>query len=370
MSDILIIGGGVIGLSIAYELAQAQRQVRLIDRGRVGREASWAGAGILPPAATRKDVPAWERLQAMSYGLHESLSRKLLNETGIDNGFRICGGIHLARKPGEAAALRADMLKLADDGVAVRELSGGEIVQLEPSMAAAVARGNIRAAFHLPDEAQIRNPRHLAALAAACRKLGVVIDENVSATDFEIVGDRVVGVATTAGRVLASDICLTAGAWSEALMRRLGLELSVYPVRGQMILYRCAQPPATHVIDEGPRYLVPRDDGRVLVGSTEEDVGFDKNTTDEGLAELSQFAREILPPLAEAKIEQTWAGLRPHGVDGFPYLGRAGGLANCYVAAGHYRSGLYTSPGTAVLMRQLICGETLASDIEQFRLDR
>jgi glycine oxidase len=137
-----------------------------------------------------------------------------------------------------------------------------------------------------------------------------------------------------------------------------------------MLLYRCAAPPLAHIVSEGPRYLVPRDDGHVLVGSTEEDVGFDKRTTEAALAELRDFAESLVPMLANAELVASWAGLRPHAVDGFPYIGRVPHLENCFLAAGHYRAGLSTSPGTALLLRQLIAGEPLAIDIAEFRLDR
>jgi glycine oxidase len=154
------------------------------------------------------------------------------------------------------------------------------------------------------------------------------------------------------------------------LAARLGLNLSVYPVRGQMVLYRCSRPLLTHIINEGPRYLVPRDDGHVLAGSTEEDVGFNKRTTAAAIDELQHFAVSLAPALADAEVVQSWAGLRPHAVDGFPYVGRVPHLSNAFVAAGHYRNGLATSTGTALLMRQLMCGQPLEIDIEQFRLDR
>jgi len=371
-SACLVIGGGVIGLSTAYELACRERSVRVIERGRLGREASWAGAGILPPPATRADVPAWRRLQAMSSALHAEWSDRLREETGIDNEYRRCGAVHIARRPGEVAALRAEMLDLAEDGVRIEEIDPRvDLRDLEPNLSHRLPdETQIRAAFHLPDEAQIRNPRHLQALAVACRKLGVVIDEQTSAGSFAIEGDRVVSVTTDAGEIAAESVVLAAGAWSETLLDALGLKLSVYPVRGQMILYRCEKPPVARIINEGPRYIVPRCDGRVLVGSTEEDVGFDRQTTDEGIGELRDFAERLLPPLANWPIENTWAGLRPHAVDGFPYIGRVPHLQNAFVAAGHYRAGLSTSTGTAVLLGQLIVGEALELDISEFRLQR
>jgi glycine oxidase len=137
-----------------------------------------------------------------------------------------------------------------------------------------------------------------------------------------------------------------------------------------MLLLRLPRPAFSHVINEGSRYLVPRDDGRVLVGSTEEEVGFDKRTTEEGLRELRQLACSLVPALSDASLEQSWAGLRPASFDGFPYLGRLPELVNAFVAAGHFRSGLYLSTGTAVVMRQLICSGESSIALDAFRVGR
>jgi glycine oxidase len=137
-----------------------------------------------------------------------------------------------------------------------------------------------------------------------------------------------------------------------------------------MLLYRCPLPPIRRIVNEGSRYIVPRDDGRVLVGSTEEEVGFDQHTTAEGLADLAGFARSLVPALADAPIERSWAGLRPAPLDGLPYLGPLPGLANAFVAAGHFRSGLFLSPATAVVMSQLLRGEAPSVDLAPFRVGR
>jgi glycine oxidase len=142
------------------------------------------------------------------------------------------------------------------------------------------------------------------------------------------------------------------------------------PVRGQIVLYRCHSPPFQRILNEGSRYLVPRDDGRVLVGSTEEEVGFDKSTTTEGLAELQRLACELVPALKSANVEHAWAGLRPASFDGFPYIGKIPGLENAFVASGHFRSGLQLSTGTARVMGQLIRGQQPVIDLRAFEVGR
>ena len=148
------------------------------------------------------------------------------------------------------------------------------------------------------------------------------------------------------------------------------MPIGIFPIRGQMVMFKCERPPITRIINDGPRYLVPRDDGRVLVGSTEEEVGFDKRTTDDALSELVDLARSLVPALREAPIEHTWAGLRPASFDGLPYLGPLPGLKNATIAAGHFRSGLYLSTATAVVLSQYLRGETPQIDLAPFRVGR
>ena len=153
-------------------------------------------------------------------------------------------------------------------------------------------------------------------------------------------------------------------------MARLAKPPAIVPVRGQIVLLAQQSPGIKRVINEGLRYLVPRDDGHVLVGSTEEDVGFDRTTTPDAIQALLDFAYSLVPALAEARVERSWAGLRPVSPDGRPYLGRIPGYDNAFLAAGHGRSGLQLSPGTALVMSRLILGQQLPIDLESFRVDR
>jgi glycine oxidase len=370
MPSCLIIGGGVVGLSLAYELARRTWQVTILDRGPLGREASWAGAGILPPANAATALHPLDRLRALSNDLHAVWAKRLLAETGIDNGYRRCGGLYLARTPGETAALAAMASTFAAEQIACRRLSMQEVMQLEPALERLASSGDLRAAYELPEECQLRNPRHLQALAAACRKLGVEIQENCEATELVHEGDRIKALRTNGGDVAADAFAITAGPWTERILAREQVTTGIFPMRGQMVLFRCPRAPFRHILNDGPRYLVPREDGYVLAGSTEEEAGFDKSTTAEAIAELAEFATNLVPALRNATIEQTWAGLRPASYDGFPYIGRLPGVENSFVAAGHFRSGLHLSPGTAVVLADLMSGATPAIDLTPFRVSR
>jgi glycine oxidase len=210
----------------------------------------------------------------------------------------------------------------------------------------------------------------LKALLVACAQRGVEVSPGVAAEEFRIEGGRITAVETTNGPLAAGQVCITSGAWAQTLLGRLGLTVRIKPVRGQMVLLDGPRPVLRRIVNDGPRYLVPRGDGRVLVGSTEEDAGFDKRTTADAVAGLLDFAVRLAPGLRSARFEQCWAGLRPATLDGLPYLGRLPNLDNAYVAAGHFRSGLQLSPGTAAVMSQLIQGLETTIDLAPFRVDR
>ena len=366
--DFGILGGGVIGLSLARELCNRGR-VLVVDRQNVGQEASWAGAGILPPASAKNAIHSREKLLALSFQLHEAWAAELMQESGIDNGFRKCGAIHLARTPGELASLNGQLLELQEDGIQVTPLTAELAVKRVPSLAA--IQHKILAAAWLPQEAQIRNPWHLQALKQSCINQGVQFLENQGHCQLRLQGSNVASVQTETGaEVSAKRFCVTAGAWTAELIAPLGIQISTVPVRGQMLLFKLPEPIFTPIIYEGTRYIVAREDGHVVVGSTLEEAGFDKSTSESGVKSLLNFANGIVPELNESNLVQSWAGLRPASFDGFPYMGAAPHLDNLWIATAHFRSGLLLSTGTAKLMSQILCHETPLFDLSPFRIDR
>lgn len=366
MSDVLIVGGGVIGLSLAYELAGQGASVRVIDAAQPGREASWAGAGILPPAPATSDDPL-AQLTALSNKLHRQWSQSLLAATGINNEYRRCGAVYLERDAETAARLNT-FARLATAGdVCCEALAAAALNRHEPALR---PRGEVHAAYLVPDECQIRNPRHLQALVAGCELRGVEIKADTPAEAFRSKGTRLTAVQTRAGDLAADQVCITSGSWTAPLVRNLGVSPAIKPIRGQMVLFKTPQPLLSRIINEGSRYLVPRSDGRLLAGSTEEDVGYDRSNTDEAVAGLIDFAIGLVPQLAAAEVERTWAGLRPCTADGLPYLGRLPNYENAFLAAGHFRGGLQLSTGTARVMSQLMQGQETDVDLATFAIER
>jgi len=358
--DILIVGGGVIGLTAAYFLAREGVRVEMVDKGDFGTEASWAGAGILPPGNPAHARTPFDQLRAHSAALFPILSADLRERTGIDNGYLRSGGLEFVGQSDHAGAQ-----EWRGDGIVAEDLDEAAAVRAEPALAAGLGP-----AVFLPDMAQVRNPRHLKALCAACATYGVRFRPYCPVQGFERSGRRITCVTTAAGNLAADRFLVTAGAWTSALLEPLGWKLGIRPVRGQIVLLQTGTPLLRHILLWGARYVVPRPDGRVLVGSTEEDAGFAKRTTAEAICDLLHLARTLVPALAGAHLERSWAGLRPGSPDGLPYLGPAPDLDNLAVAAGHFRAGIQLSPGTALVLRELLLGQKPTIELAPFRLDR
>jgi glycine oxidase len=357
--DVLILGGGVIGLTTAYYLSAEGVSVSVLDRDDLGRQASWAGAGIIAPGDPAKATSPIDRLRANSSALFPTLSAQLREETGIDNGYVACGGIEL---PGEAA-LPTEHWRA--EGIAFEELDGAALRRAAPELAAELDRG-----YFLPGMAQVRNPRHLQALIAACERRAVGLLPGCAVLAIERRGDRVRAVETEQGRFEAKYFLVATGAWTADLLAPLGWRPAIAPVRGQIVLLYMGSPAARPIVLQDKRYLVPRLDGRVLAGATEEDAGFDARATAGGVAGLLEFAQRIVPSLRDATLERYWAGLRPGSPDGLPLLGLVPGCSNMFIAAGHFRAGIQLSPATGVVMTDLLLGREPPVSLGPFRPDR
>lgn len=364
MSDCIVIGGGVIGLSIANELAGQGVSVTVLEAGQFGKEASWAGAGILPPGNPRFANSPEARLRAFSHVLWPRLTAQLLEETGIDNGYFNCGGIEvcIGDRPDE---LTHTIERWRADGVEVEELNCDSITEIEPNLSP-----GITAAICIPEKCQVRNPRHLKALYAAAAQRGVQLIVGCPVSSFDCDEQRAMRVKTPQGDFAAGQFVVASGAWSQRILADVGCEVDIEPVRGQMVQLSLQPLPFRHVIGSASRYLVPRPDGRILIGSTEEWVGFDKQNTAGAVAELIRFGSDLVPQLATARFERSWAGLRPGTSDRLPFIGQVPGMQNVYVAAGHFRSGLQMSPATALVMRQLLLGQELEFPLDGLGCDR
>lgn len=365
----IVVGGGIIGLSIAWNLAKQGCRVTLLERDQVGRATSWAGAGILPPANLAKAADPIDQLRGYSHQLFPAWAEELEQSTGIDSGLRHCGGWYLANSVGERAAMVGmtgywDQLGIECESVPLQELA-----RREPALSQWADRNQSAAAWWVPDEYQLRTPHYLKALRQACLLSGVQIETECSVQD---VRDR-----GTCGEVLVADqwrsadsIILCCGVWISQVGSSLRLERSVIPIRGQILLLKTPEPISTRVINMGQRYLVCRDDGHILVGSCEEETGLELGTTEVVMNGLQAFAESLVPSLKSAEQRGAWSGLRPLTFDGFPMIGRVPDCQHVFVAGGHFRSGLHLSPGTAAVITDLVLGRQPAIPVEAFRVGK
>jgi len=345
--QVVIVGGGVIGLLTAFNLASAQVNVVLLDRSGVGLESSWAGGGIVSPLYPWRYSPAVTALSHWSQDFYPHLAQRLFAQTGLDPEVHTTGLYWLDLDDEQDAldwAVRENRPLSSVDICAVHDAV--------PVLGAGYSR-----AIHMADVANVRNPRLVKSLKAALLALpNVEIREQCEVSGFVREGGRVLGVSTPSGNVMGDRVILAAGAWSGELLRTLGLDLPVEPVKGQMILYKCASDFLPCMVLAKGRYAIPRRDGHILIGSTLEREGFDKTPTDVALASLKASAIELIPELANAEPIAQWAGLRPGSPEGIPFIGPVAGFEGLWLNCGHYRNGLVLAPASCQLITDLLLG--------------
>ena len=346
--QVIVVGGGVIGLLSAYRLAEAGKAVSLLESGAVGSEASWAGGGIVSPLYPWRYSPAVTALAHWSQDFYPQLGEHLLAQTGIDPEVYQTGLYWLDLHD------EADALAWAEQhGRPLTRVSMDEVREAVPSLGEGFSR-----AVCMQGVANVRNPRLLQALRAALQQMdNVQVLENHKVEGFVREGERIVGVQTVQGELRADQVVVAAGAWSGELLATLGLELPVTPMKGQMILFKCSEDFLPSMVLAKRRYAIPRKDGHILVGSTLEDVGFDKTPTEDALASLRKTAIELLPALADAEVVKHWAGLRPASPDGVPFIGPVAGFEGLWLNCGHFRNGLVLAPASCQLLANLMLGQ-------------
>ncbi len=335
----LIIGGGAVGLTSALALLQSGYRVTLIERGTVGQEASWAGGGIMSPLCSWDYSEAVTRLTQRSMSMLPGAAAILHATTGIDPEYQRSGMLILPPFQNELAAQWCATHQVESQHVALQDYLPG-------------LTGN---GLLLPDIAQVRNPRLLRALRKSVEMLGGEILEQHEAQQFEIAANEIAGLQTSQGKLTADGYIVAAGAWSKTLLGEHALNLDIRPIRGQILLFKFDAPPFSQILLQDSLYLIPRRDGHVLVGSTLEDVGFDKSTTSEARESLLQRVHALFPDWKNHPPIQHWAGLRPGSKDNIPTIGRHPQLAKLYANCGHFRYGVTMS---------LACAELLLNEIE------
>jgi glycine oxidase len=355
--DVAVIGGGVIGLAIAWRAAQRGLRVTVLERGAVGAGTSRVAAGMIAPISeARSTEQALLALSLASARAYPPFVAELARACGEDPGYLACGTLAAARDRDEAEALERELAMRQGLGLPVRRLRASEARELEPALAPA-----LRLALDIPDDHAIDPRRLTAALARAASEAGASVCTGAEVTEVAIAHGRVAGVRLTGGeRVPAGQVVVAAGVWSGALG---GIpdpaRVPVRPVKGQIL--RLHDPAGPGLLTralrmQGSGYVVPRGDGRYVLGATVEERGFDTTVTAGPLFELLRDAIELLPGLSELVIDELSAGLRPGTPDNAPALG-PGAIPGLHWATGHYRHGVLLTPISAEIVVGMLAGE-------------
>jgi glycine oxidase len=364
--DYLIVGGGIIGCSLARELARTGAQVVVLDRGRVGGEASSAAAGLLSP--TFFDAPAQGPLTDLcraSAAIYEDWVNELRGDGADVVGYRRSGLLAIATNAQEAERLQATLQLDNYPGRRALWLTAQELRKKEPALA-----GNVCGAAWYPDDAHVDPVRLIRQVARAAERAGVHIREHEPVRRLERHGARIAVVHTDRGSYQPHTVILAAGAWTGLLGEQIGIDVPTRPVKGQLLMADCRNPPVNTPLHAGNALLLPWPDGRMLLGVTIEEVGFDVSVRLESLRQILQQTIELVPAVAELSLERAWAGLRPATPDEWPYLGPVHPLQNLWVSAGHFRKGILLAPICARLLAKSLSLGSLVPELSAFNPSR
>ncbi|HSE23765.1 MAG TPA: glycine oxidase ThiO [Pyrinomonadaceae bacterium] len=361
--DAIIVGGGVIGLSIARSLAlRGVREICVIERQVCGTEASYAAAGMLAPQAEADTQDGFFQLLCRSRDLYSDWASSLKAETGIDIELDLTGTLCLSFTEDEQRELDHRFDWQSKAGLSAERLTAAEALTLEPQISPAIT-----GALLFPRDVQVENRRLLAALANSVQGFGISVLNETNVDEVVASAGRVSGVRTNKGLIQSSTVIVAAGAWSDL---NGAMKFPVEPVRGQMVCLSAKPQLTRHVIYSPRGYLVPRQDGRLIAGSTTEHVGYLKLVTAGGLKSILLNAGEISPAIERLPVVTSWAGLRPRAPDGLPLLGPCDEIEGLIYATGHYRNGILLAPLTGELIADTVVDGRISGELATFSPNR
>lgn len=340
---VVIVGGGVIGCSIAFHLQKAGASVVVLERGEIGGEASGAAAGMLIAPIEDTGNRPFNALRKASLEMYPALIEEVQSLSGIDVEYKRTGMLRTARTEGFAHQLQ----RIARKQAGLEWLDAAALHTVEPAL-----DDRLLGAAYSEGDADLNPGLFTNGLAAAAQKLRAEIRRGTALTGFVGRKAHIAEVSTDLGDVHADAVVLAAGPWTGPLSSRLSHSIDTPPMRGQMIAYHSNL--LRHAVWAEDGYLVPKPRGFIFAGATVEDVGFRKATSVRGLASLRRMAAGLVPALRRAEVASAWAGLRPGSPDGMPVIGRLPGKDNVYIATGHFRNGVLLAPITGRLVADLV----------------
>ena len=361
--DILILGGGIIGCSLARELARVAGRVVVLEQGRAGAAASSAAAGLLTPTFEAGVGPLVD-LAYDSTAIYESWVEELQADGAGDVGYRRAGLLTIAMRPEEAERIRC-YAQVADPRRPAEWLDSAELRRKEPALSP-----HVQGAVWYPQDAQVHPVLLSRAVARAAELAGVRIHENERVVRLERAGDRISRVQTATATYEAGLVIVTAGAWSGGLLEPLGIHLPTRPVKGQLMQADCRVSPVQTPMHAGEALLIPRPDGSLVLGVTVEEAGFDDTVTLDGMHTIMERTMALVPALSGLAFAHAWAGLRPATPDDLPYMGPVPPCRNLWVSVGHFRKGIMLAPLCARLLASSILANHLHEDLEPFKPTR
>ncbi|MUT65739.1 glycine oxidase ThiO [Paenibacillus sp. NEAU-GSW1] len=363
---VIVMGGGVIGLSCAYELQKRGHQAVVLEINRCGGQASGAAAGMLAPYSENVEGPdAFFHLCNESLRLYPEWVKEIKRVSGREFEYTESGSLYIAYHEADRLALEGRLLWQREHGSTGALLEGEELFAREPLLSR-----EVKAALYTPEESHLYAPDYVMALEQACRLTGVQIEEQLVQLTVEEWRNDVV-VKAQDGRSFNGDrLLVCSGAWAQELADVFGIRIPIYPIRGQICAYEAEVKPVQHMVFSNQGYLVAKENRTLVCGASEDVAGFDTTVTDKGIERLRKWNKQAFPFLAEQTPFHRWAGLRPSTQDGFPLLGRLSASDRVVMAAGHYRNGILLSPVTAKVAADYIERKKLPEAMEAFDPER
>jgi glycine oxidase len=347
--DAVIVGGGVNGSSIAFQLAKRGFKVAIIEKDQLACKASRAAAGMLgAQTELTEDGPLFQ-LARKSRAMFPALADELRELSGIDIGLVNKGMLKIALTKEEKEELKKIITLQRQLGEETSWLEPEELINIEPGLS-----DRILGAMYIPHDGHVSAPDLSMAFAKSAAFLGADIEEYTEVIELIFDQGKVKGVITNTGNIYTDQIIVTAGAWSGRLLRESGIHIFTFPVKGECFSVLTHKPLIEKTVFSHGCYLVPKKGGRLVVGATMIENTFDEHVSLGGLSGLMERAKEILPAIEKAKWEKAWAGIRPQTEDGLPYIGKHPKYEGLWIATGHYRNGILLSPITGLLIADLI----------------
>ncbi|MFD0824816.1 glycine oxidase ThiO [Neobacillus sp. M.A.Huq-85] len=363
--DVAIIGGGINGASIAYQLSKLGKKVIILEKERLACQASSAAAGMLAAQAEIEQEGPLFHLAIKSQAMFPELSNELFGLTGVDIEFVQKGMLRVAETDEIATELKKQVIFQNNWDSKIQWLDSLDIREMEPAISPSVAGG-----MYLPNDGHVQPGKLTQGFAKAAIHYGAEIHENTEVLSFLFENGKVKGVKTTNGLIHSEQVIVATGAWAGRLMQESGLDLPVYPVKGECFSVKTEESLINRTIFSDKRcYLVPKRNGEIYIGATMIEDTFDDKVTPQGVATLIERAIHLVPQIKDASWERVWCGIRPQTGDGLPYIGEHPEWKGLFVAAGHFRNGILLSPITGKLVADLLVGKQ-DSLLSAFQLER